>query len=430
MGSRARAGLAMALLLAAAPGAAAPAQAQGAAPPPGPFEPLPPELLAVAFRWLDEANASIAAARREDPGLDARVLLLFRDGAWDFLNESRVTLAMTQLLHVHADAKLPFVLRNESAEARKARAVEAVKAEANASRAALDAIEARLASSEPALRTAHAAEYALLAGIAALAGEAILRNAPPVVAQLEEARFAEESLVRAALAVTATPSLQARWAQSLLDLAERAGRDASRPPLPEGGVGALAAAVEERLERDPDSRSLTGPSSSLAWGALQRANASEGRVLRLARFLEFEQARTADALDFLAARRELTEEGLAARARLLAGNASFAPRYDAQLEAGDWEGLVARVRAAGYAGVLQVDAWNHLLYAVTFDPSFRGVGQAWAHLVAARYAGEALAEVPSPRPQGSEVESLLLGGLAVAAALAVVAFAALRRPRA
>jgi hypothetical protein len=435
MAPRAAAPLALALLLLplAAP-LASPAQAQGA-PPATPFEPQPAELREVGQAWLARAEATIAAFAAAHPQQNTTILWVFHEGAADYLNESRLLLAVTQLLQLEAQAAFqgffPALAEEERRNASLARAV----AEEERSRTALAAAQERLVRVDGALRTTHGLEYALLAAVLLGIGDDLARDAPNATRQLSQAPAAEERIVRSTLYVAGSGQHHARMAQDLLDLTERVDADPARPRLPEGARSELSRWLDNRLNTDSDASSITGQASARALPLLQEASASKVASVHLARFLAYEQARTNDALQFRRSQGTLNDALFARALGEVVANASLAPNYDGNLVRVAPPGHLAALRAAGYHGVFEVDAMNHARYRLQWDTDAEGVTRfpgalaAWSQLVAARYHAEALQEMPAPRPAaqgGSDV--LLYAGIAVVAALAVVAVAFLRKP--
>lgn len=445
MARRAPATLLLALLLLPA---AAPALAQGNAtdppsppappPPPAatPYEPLPPEVLAVAAGWLQRANATVDSFRAANPGnVNGSILAFFRDGAWDFLNESRLSLAMSQLLQVDVHAGMQTFYPALAEDERRNASLERIRAEAAASRAGLDQFAPRLQAMEAGLRTTHALEVATQAALAFVVADAFVRAAANETERVATAPAAEERVVRVAFATAAGPQTYLRFANDLLDLAARVDADGARPPLPEGALAELAERMDQRLVADRDSASITGGQSSQARALYEEAKGGGSRVVQLARFGAFQQARSADALDFRRSRGTLADAALAGNLRLVTENASFLPSYDGFVVPVAPPGLLATLRAGGYLGLQVADARNHALYRLAWDlddrgePAFGGVAAAWTQAMSARFIGEMLVEAPSPRPASAGDDAwLLYGGIAVVAAVAVAAVAFLRRP--
>lgn len=392
-----------------------------------PFEAQPAELQALAAGWLAQANATIQGFRAET-GKNTTIMDIFRDGAWDFLNESRLSLATTQLYQIELQAKLERWLPAVNESERRAAALAFVGDEGNKSRAVLDSFWARLRAFDARVATTHGLEYALFATASAVVADGLLRAAPNMSQQLAQAPAAEERIIRLALLFHAAPGSYARWAGDLLGLAEGVEGEPGRPRLPPGALDKLAAGIVQRLALDAESSSITGPGSSEAGALLAEANASGPRILHVARFLAFEQARTGDALDFRLRRGTLAVPVLADNLRLVVENASFEPVYDGRIARAEPPSLLQDARAAGFQGVLQADALNHALYRLNLDfENPQGLTGAWAQMVGARYATEVQREAPAQAP-GGEAPWLLYGGIAVAAALAVVAVVVLRRP--
>lgn len=418
------------------------------APPPAPvpFEPLPEELRAVAWRWLDQANATMTAFQRAhlpnatwvdqqrcfgDAGLTPERALacmgLWRDGAWDFLNESRLMLALGQLYHIEGEGRAAAFFPPLAEAERRERSLAEVDAAWNASRAALDLYFQRLQRLDTGWSTTHGVEYALLATKIAVQGDAVARSAPNVTDALRRAPAAEERIVRFALASAMLPSQFARWAGEVLDLAERVDKE-GRPPLPQGGLDRAREAAANRLRFDIDVASDTGPRSIEAHALLNEANRSGVRVLFLGRWAQFQEARANDALEFRQTRGTLSAPVVLGDLQRALDDPTVAPRYDAQLQRVPPPGHVEQLRATGYQAVLQLDARNHARYTVRYSSGFADLAGAWGDLVGATFAAEALEEMPSPRPQGDGSAWLLYGGVAVVAALVVAAVAMLRRP--
>jgi hypothetical protein len=384
---------------------------------------------------MARANETIRAFLAAHPDRNATAMACYRDGGWDFLNESRMTLAMSQFAQLDVEGKFqPHVAamaaRNASVEERRAEGLLLLGIEENRSRADLAAFYARLRATEASFRTTHGLEYALFASFAAVAGEDFLRGAENGARQFRTAPFPDDRLLGGALLVVAAPQSYVSYGHDLLDLAQRADSDVQRPQAPANASATLHDKVALRLAFDPEARSTTGPASTAAASNVRDANVTGPILLYVARFLDFQQARTSDALEFKRSREELTPEGLQARAQVLLTNTTFLANYDGQLVRVAEPGLVALLRSGGHQAIVQIDAENHALYRVRWDPGFGGLSAGWASLVAARYAGELLLEVPSPRSPGGGGDWMLYGGIAVAAALGVAAYAVLRKPHA
>jgi hypothetical protein len=415
-------------LLALAPALAPPAAAQ--APEPATFEPQPDELLALGRAWLDRGNATLRGFEAAHPGNDTSVQRVFLEGAWDFLNESRLELMLTQTYQVEVQAVFDDAYPPVPAAERRDVFVNLTLNQTRDSRAALDAFWERLRGDEGRLRTTHGLEYALEAARIGIIADGALDSAANWTDHLRQAPDVEPQITRLAMLFTLGPRSFARAAGDVLDLAERVDAEPSRPALPDGALDRAVAAVQNRLRLDPDARSTTGPLSSAAHEDLLAANDTGPRVLYLARFLGFEEARASDAVGFRAQRGTLGAPALLGNLRLAVENASFLARYDGNVERTAEPPPLAKARGAGYQGVLQVDARNHAQYRVHFDPdSVSGLSAAWSQMVSSTYAAWLEQEVAAPRPGGGLDGGLLLyGGVAVAAALAVTAFAVLRRP--
>lgn len=440
-----RASLALAALLLAplalplgALAADAPAALPGA-PAATPFEPLPAGLMAVGFARLDAANRSIAAfAATPAAGPNGTVIAtVFRDGAWDFLNESRFGLAASQLLQVDVQLELqafyPALAEGERRNASVAKARE----EQDQSRVAVEGVLARVKALDGGWRTTHGLEHATFAASLAVIADTLLRGAANQSQQLAQAPAAEERIVRIAMLLSVGPQTYARLANDVLDLAVRVDA-AGGPPLPAEAGATLRQALRDRMRGDSEVSSTTGPLSADGLGILEEAAQGNSTALHLARFMAFQTARSTDALEFQRGRGALSDAGFAGNLRRLTDNASLVPIYDGRLGTRAAPlGLLGAVRAAGYQGLHMTDARNHALYRLQWDlapeghATFQGASAAWTQATGARYGSEMFLEAASPRP-GADASGdwLLYGGVAVGAALVVVAIAVLRKPAA
>lgn len=413
--------LALLLLL---PSAAAPVLAQAEPPPAGgpraaAFEALPAELRAVGFRWLDAANATLQGAT----GPNASAVRTFRDGAWDFLNESRLTLAMTQLYQVEVVAAHDRFLA-QAPEDRREALLARMDAEANATRPRFEAFVRDASAFEGDLRTTHAVEYGLLAMLTALEANLTLGRFEQARETVAGAPVVDDGIVFFGHLNSVPAPRYVAWAEDLLALARQAN-EGPRPAAPADALLRMHARID-RLRLDASTFSTTGPASSALLQALEAANRTGPELLVTGSFLAFQEARALDALEFLRSRGGLSDAVLADGLRTVVENQSLVPRYDGRVLVDVPPGPLPRAEEAGYLGVLGRDARNHAQYRLVFDPAFRGVAQAWAQLAEANQAAELLAEARASREAAGDL--VLVGGIAVAAALAVVAFALLRRP--
>jgi hypothetical protein len=447
MSRRASAWLAVLLLALPVPaGAQSPPPNQGPplpAQPPSPppelainttLEPLPADLLAVGWQWLAVANRTVedyAAAHAENDS-SVPAVRLFRLGAWDFLNNSRLGLAESQLFNVDVWAAYG-ALKNATppSQLRDAAIVQAALAY-NTSLGAVNQSFQRIAGMEGSLRTTHALEDALQAAMQLMTAEEMLREAPRALQRLQQGASADSD-VFAALLVAKAPQDFARFANDLLDLAQRVDKDAARPPLPANALGRIDAFVRDELGNDTQANSVTGPLSTDAGSRLKSALDGGSRLVLAARFLDFEQQRTADALSFQrnSKTQPYTESDLDLVVRVVLDNESIVANYDGRAVLGNPGRLLYHAKVAGYQGLLEADAHNHLNYAAQYDKAFEGLGGAWKDAVSARFGSLLLmsaATPPGAQQASSDASWLLYGGVGVVAAVAVIAVVALRKP--
>lgn len=408
---------------------AAPVVGQGgttATPAPATFEPLPAEVRGLMASWLQMEEATLQRLRAAHPNATQPLGQAERyvNDARRLANESRLAPLLALLFQPEVVAAHQDFLATGTSNTSRERILALLNATQRAGEAAHANLTARLKDFEGRVRTTHGLEFAVQAATLAVEAQEDLRALENTTQRITDLERMEDAAVIVGLFNAKATEAYLRYASDFLELAGRVDGEGGRPQLAAGALDAMRAEVIKRVDTDPDSSSVPGPASQRAANDLRRSNASGERILLVARFAAFEAARSEDALGFLRSRGQLSDTVMRDALAQAAANASLFPRYDARLGQ-DVQPPLARLRSAGYHGVLLVDARNHALYRIAEDPSREGLTAAWNQWVGASYAGNALAEARgSP---GFDASLLLFAGVAVAAALAVTAVALLRK---